>query len=86
MSTSAGSRYRRRSLGYGLPQTDIPLANLPDRLKAALSGSYALERELGAGGMATVSLALVRRTSSDAPGELTVATNWFGELRARLAR
>ena len=35
-----------------------PLATIPvDRLNAALQGSYAIERELGEGGMATVFLA-----------------------------
>jgi TolB-like protein/Tfp pilus assembly protein PilF len=33
------------------------LADLPDQLRAGLSGSYALEQELGRGGMATVYLA-----------------------------
>jgi tRNA A-37 threonylcarbamoyl transferase component Bud32/tetratricopeptide (TPR) repeat protein len=33
------------------------LANVPDRLSSALSESYRIERELGAGGMATVYLA-----------------------------
>jgi TolB-like protein/Flp pilus assembly protein TadD len=33
------------------------LADLPDQLRAGLSGSYALEQELGRGGMATVFLA-----------------------------
>src|SRR3970040_21868 len=30
------------------------MGDLPDRLKAALAGSYAVEHELGSGGMATV--------------------------------
>jgi hypothetical protein len=30
---------------------------MPDRLKAALADRYAIEREIGAGGMATVYLA-----------------------------
>jgi serine/threonine-protein kinase len=33
------------------------VADVPDRLHTALSGSYRVERELGAGGMATVYLA-----------------------------
>src|ERR1041385_5130546 len=33
------------------------MADILDRLHSALSGSYAIERELGAGGMATVYLA-----------------------------
>ncbi len=34
-----------------------PMLTIPDRLSAALSDRYHLERELGAGGMATVYLA-----------------------------
>jgi len=30
------------------------MANIPERLAAALSGSYRIEREVGVGGMATV--------------------------------
>ncbi|MFL5516007.1 MAG: protein kinase domain-containing protein, partial [Gemmatimonadales bacterium] len=33
------------------------MADLPDQLRAGLSGTYALEQELGRGGMATVYLA-----------------------------
>jgi serine/threonine-protein kinase len=33
------------------------VTNLRDRLQGALSGRYAIERELGRGGMATVYLA-----------------------------
>ena len=39
------------------PRPRVQLAPLPDRLTAALSDRYRLERELGAGGMATVYLA-----------------------------
>src|SRR5512135_2016615 len=37
------------------------MAELPDRLKAALAGRYTIERELGHGGMATVYLAEDRK-------------------------
>ena len=59
----------------------------PDRLKAALADRYALERELGAGGMATVWLAedlkhhrqVADRSQSEADA------SGFGDSRGRLA-
>jgi hypothetical protein len=38
--------------------------DVPDLLRAALSGRYEIEREIGAGGMATVSLARDLRRSA----------------------
>ncbi|MEO8090474.1 MAG: hypothetical protein ABI703_09270 [Gemmatimonadales bacterium] len=38
-----------------------PLSDIPERLAAALRDRYVLEREIGAGGMVTVYLALAAR-------------------------
>jgi serine/threonine-protein kinase len=47
------------------PGAPIPTSDLRDQLQATLSGSYIIERELGSGGMARVSVAeetALRRT------------------------
>jgi hypothetical protein len=52
-----------------------------ERLRAALADRYRIERELGAGGMATVYLA------EDLKHDRRVAVkvvNWFDELRRRM--
>ncbi len=54
------------------------------RLNAALQGRYAIERELGEGGMATVYLA--DDLEAEAGGsELILVDNFFEELRERVA-
>ncbi len=52
------------------------MSDAVSRLNAALEGRHAIERELGEGGMATVSLA------KDLRHNLNV--NWFEELRRRM--
>ena len=62
------------------------------RLNAALEGRYAIERELGEGGMATVYLADGSEQSGGPAGggavsafnEVYLVTNWFEELRQRM--
>ncbi len=71
------------------------------RLVAALSDRYRIERELGAGGMATVYLAEdLRHDRKVAPDgrflmlrpvlgeriDVRVALNWIDDIRVRLAR
>ena len=61
----------------------------PESLAAALGNRYAIERELGAGGMATEYLAhdlKHDRQVAKAAGEgvLTVVVNWGEALRARM--
>ena len=46
------------------------------RLNAALEGRYAIERELGEGGMAG---------DVSEPERFILVTNWFEELRERMA-
>lgn len=66
-----------------------------DRLKQALADRYLLDRELGAGGMATVFLAVSRdgerflmtRLPVERPRpRIAVVLNWFDELRAKVPR
>ncbi len=52
------------------------------RLNAALEGRYAIERELGEGGMATVYLADDLKHQRKVA--LIVVVNWFEELLERL--
>ena len=50
-----------------------------DRLKAALADRYAIERELGAGGMATVNLAYDLKRARKVAGrccDLSLAPHW----------
>jgi len=56
------------------------MSDVAARLNAALEGRYAIERELGEGGMATVYLA------NDLKHDRKVAlvVNWFEELRQRM--
>ena len=53
------------------------------QLSAALAGRYDLEREIGAGGMATVVLARLLKAIADA--QSLVVVGWRAELKARLA-
>ena len=43
------------------------MSDLAERLRAALAGRYDVERELGAGGMATVYLARTSSTTARSP-------------------
>jgi serine/threonine protein kinase len=59
------------------------MSDLPPRLTSALADRYRIERELGAGGMATVYLAEEARNPG---GRLTVVVlNGFREIEERLA-
>lgn len=76
------------------------MAEAFDHLKAALADRYILERELGAGGMATAYLAHDPRHNRKvaikvmhdqaagraAPAADAVVLNWFDELRAKVPR
>ena len=53
------------------------------RLNAALEGRYAIERELGEGGMATVFLAKDLKHNRNL-ARFLIVTNWFEELRLRM--
>jgi hypothetical protein len=46
------------------------------RLTAALAGRYLVERQIGAGGMATVYL-FIRSVDARGPPQLVVVLNWF---------
>jgi hypothetical protein len=52
--------------------------DIPTRLRAALEGSYELDRERGAGGMATVYLARDRK--HDRRGDPDRAVEWYGRF------
>ncbi len=59
-----------------------------DRLKTALEDRYAIDRQLGAGGMATVYLAedLKHHFLRDAsPLHVVVVQHFFEELKAKMA-
>jgi len=53
------------------------MAPLPERLMDALADRYRIEREIGAGGMATAYLA------TDARHDRKVAINWLEALEAQ---
>ena len=61
-----------------------------DRLTVSLADRYRLERELGAGGMATVYLAHNLKHDRDVaikvlhPVVIDVTLNWIAEVRAQL--
>jgi len=64
------------------------MPELLGRLQSALADRYRLDREAGAGGMATVYLAQDGRHDRRGVGEteLVVVQNWFEELKARVGR